>query len=174
VLVGLFWTDPDEIDRSFPLGPMRAIAASGPVGGWVLRRGLAAADTVAARVGLSASFMIRWARELVVDRTVLVYAPTLHDRIGPRLGPLRIFSELGFDIAHQHEFAGTGGTERFVVLWRRDGVLAKAESYHTQWTTNRQMNSTTARQIEQTQANINAAQQAAENIRQGGRRNAFL
>lgn len=55
-------------------------------------------------------------------------------------------------------------------------LLARAEAYHTQWATNRQMNSTTARQLEQTQANINAAQQAAENImdRQGGVANAFL
>jgi hypothetical protein len=37
--------------------------------------------------------MIRWARELVVDRTVLVYAPALYDRIGPRLGPVRLFAD---------------------------------------------------------------------------------
>ncbi len=37
--------------------------------------------------------MIRWARELVVDRNVLVYAPPLHDLIGPRLGPIRIFAD---------------------------------------------------------------------------------
>ena len=37
--------------------------------------------------------MIRWARELVVDRTVLVYAPPLYDRIGPRLGPIRLFDD---------------------------------------------------------------------------------
>ena len=37
--------------------------------------------------------MIRWARELVVDRTVLVYAPPLYDRIGPRLGPVRLFAD---------------------------------------------------------------------------------
>ena len=38
--------------------------------------------------------MIRWARELVVDRTVLVYAPPLRERIGPRLGPVRLFGDL--------------------------------------------------------------------------------
>ena len=37
--------------------------------------------------------MIRWARELVVDRTVLVYSPPLHARIGPRLGPVRLFAD---------------------------------------------------------------------------------
>ncbi len=93
VLVGAFWTDPGEIDRSFPLPALRGIAASGAVGGWALRRGLKAADRVAAGLDLSSSFMIRWARELVVDRTVLVYAPPLHDRIGPRLGPVRIFDD---------------------------------------------------------------------------------
>ncbi len=38
--------------------------------------------------------MIRWARELVVDRTVLVYAPPLAEQVGPRLGPVRLFSDL--------------------------------------------------------------------------------
>jgi hypothetical protein len=37
--------------------------------------------------------MIRWARELVVDRTVLVYAPPLYDRVGPRLGPVQLFAD---------------------------------------------------------------------------------
>lgn len=94
VLVGLFWTDPGEIDRSFPLGPMRAIAASGAAGGWFLRRGLATADSLASRLDLSASFMIRWARELVVDRTVLVYAPLLRQRLGARLGPIQLFDAM--------------------------------------------------------------------------------
>lgn len=53
-------------------------------------------------------------------------------------------------------------------------LLAKAEGYRTQWVTGRQMNATTARQIEQTQANINAAQEAARLITEEGERNAFL
>jgi hypothetical protein len=93
VLVGFFWTDLEEIDRSFPMAPMRAIAASGSVGGWAARHGLAMADRVVAALKLPSSFMVRWARELVVDRAVLVYSPLLHDRIGPRLGPIRIFAE---------------------------------------------------------------------------------
>src|SRR5262249_29285131 len=44
VLVGLFWTDPREIDRSFPLPSLRAIAATGAAGGWVIRRVLALAE----------------------------------------------------------------------------------------------------------------------------------
>ncbi len=93
-LVGFFWTDPAEIDRSFPMPVMRFIAATGVPGGWVARRGLAMADRLAAAAGSPASFMVRWARELVVDRHVLVYAPALRDRIGPRLGPIRIFDEV--------------------------------------------------------------------------------
>lgn len=45
---------------------------------------------------------------------------------------MRIFSDLGFSIVHQHTFDGGyegHREERFVVLWRPDGVLAKAESY---------------------------------------------
>jgi DNA-binding PadR family transcriptional regulator len=53
-------------------------------------------------------------------------------------------------------------------------LLQGAESYRTQWFTGRQMNSRTARQIEDTQANLNAAQEAARNIREGSKANAFL
>lgn len=53
-------------------------------------------------------------------------------------------------------------------------LLVKAEAYRTQWMTGRQMNATTARQMEQTQANINAAEQAAQSILEGGQPNAFL
>lgn len=53
-------------------------------------------------------------------------------------------------------------------------LLSKAESYHTQWATNRQMNGTTARQLEATQANVNAAQEAASRIQAKGARNEFL
>ncbi|WP_435011524.1 lactate racemase domain-containing protein [Tundrisphaera lichenicola] len=93
VLIGFFRTDPAEIDRSFPMPAMRGIAASGAAGGWVIRRGLAAADRVMSALHAPSEFMIRWARELVVDRTVLVYAPPLFDRIGPRLGPIRLFAD---------------------------------------------------------------------------------
>ncbi len=95
VLIGFFRTDPEEIDRSFPLGPMKAIARGGAVGGWVVRRGLRMADRVVAAMGHPAQFMIRWARELVADRTVLVYSPELRARLGPRLGPIRIFADQG-------------------------------------------------------------------------------
>src|SRR5690606_36560367 len=47
-------------------------------------------------------------------------------------------------------------------------LLAKCEGFRTQWATNRQMNLATARQIEATQANLNAALEAAERIRNRG------
>jgi hypothetical protein len=95
VLAGLFWTEPGEIDRSFPLGLLRAIAAAGGPGAWAIRHGLTMADRLTAAAGSPAAFLVRWARELVVDRTILVYAPPLHARIGPRLGPVRLFADQG-------------------------------------------------------------------------------
>ncbi|WP_447902434.1 hypothetical protein [Pseudomonas serbica] len=53
-------------------------------------------------------------------------------------------------------------------------LVARAEGIRTQWLTGRQVNAVTARQMENTQANINAAQEAGRNIREGGSRNAFL
>src|SRR5205823_4562601 len=87
-----FWTDPDEIDRSFPRSAMRLIAATGAPGGWAIRRLVPLAERAMSAAGSPAAFMLRWARELVVDRTVLVFSPPLHDRIGPRLGPVRLFA----------------------------------------------------------------------------------
>jgi hypothetical protein len=93
VLVGLFWTDPEEIGRSFPITALRRIAATGVWGGRAIRRLLPMVQWAAAAAGSPAAFMIRWARELVVDRTVLVYAPPLRERIGPCLGPIRLFAD---------------------------------------------------------------------------------
>lgn len=93
-LVGLFWTDPDEITRSFPASALRRIAATGVIGSWAIRRLLPAAQHAAALAGSPAAFMIRWARELVVDRTVLVYSPPLRAVVGPRLGPVHLFDDL--------------------------------------------------------------------------------
>lgn len=53
-------------------------------------------------------------------------------------------------------------------------LIAKASAYRTQWATGRQMNSRTARQIEDTQANINAAEEAARRIMDKGDGNEFL
>ncbi len=93
-LIGLFWTDPGEIDRSFPLASLQIIARSGRVGSRLIEHGLPAAERFASALKSPAAFMVRWARELVVDRAVLVYAPPLFERLGPRLGPVRIFNDL--------------------------------------------------------------------------------
>lgn len=46
-------------------------------------------------------------------------------------------------------------------------LIASAEGYRTQWATNRQINGVTARQIENTQANVSAAHEAAARIHAG-------
>jgi hypothetical protein len=54
-------------------------------------------------------------------------------------------------------------------------LVARAEGIRTQWVTGRQVNAVTARQMENTQANISAAHQAASAIRNGGGKgNAFI
>ncbi len=93
VLAGFFWTDPDQIDRSFPMPALRAIAATGILGGWTIRRVLEGVERTTSALGSPSAFMLRWARELVVDRTVLVYAPPLHERLGARLGPVQLFAD---------------------------------------------------------------------------------
>ena len=87
VLIGLFWTDPDEIDRSFPRTAMRLIAGDRRPGGWMIRRLVPLAERVMSVAGSPSAFMIRWARELVVDRTVLVYSPPLHAEARPEPWP---------------------------------------------------------------------------------------
>ena len=94
VLVGLFWTDESEVDRSFPMSALRAIAGSGRPGAWLIKRGLRMADHVVTRLNLPSRFMLHWARELVSERAVLIYSPTLRQRLGPRLGPVQLFSNL--------------------------------------------------------------------------------
>lgn len=93
VTVGLFWTDPAEIERSLPQSATKLIAGSGAPGGWAIRRLVPLAERLASAANSPASFMLRWARELVIDRTVLVYSPPLYNRIGGRLGPVRLFAD---------------------------------------------------------------------------------
>jgi nickel-dependent lactate racemase len=95
VLVGLFWTELEEIDRSFPLATLRGIGATGIVGGWIIRQLLPLARRIAGATRSPAEFMLKWACELVVDRTVLVYSPPLYERLGSHLGPIRLFGDQG-------------------------------------------------------------------------------
>ena len=53
-------------------------------------------------------------------------------------------------------------------------LLSKCESIRTQWATGTQMTGTTARQMENTQSNMSAAEEAKRMMREGGIQNAFL
>ncbi|MBF8669681.1 helix-turn-helix domain-containing protein [Pseudomonas putida] len=117
-----------------------------------------------------------WANYAMAYRKRYHAWPVWNAKAGGQVGQL--ISRLGIDVAHHvAAYFLTINDARLINGCHNLGdLLAKAEAYHTQWVTNRQMNATTARQQEQTQANINAAQDAADSIRngQGGRRNAFL
>ena len=93
VLVGLFWTDAAEVDRSFPMGLLHRIASMGKWGARAIENLLPVAEHATSILGTSSAFMLRSARELVVDRSVLVYAPPLFDRLGPWLGPVQLFAD---------------------------------------------------------------------------------
>ena len=88
----------------------------------------------------------------------------------------QLVDRLGIDVAHSVAayYLSINDARVIADCHSLNNLLVKAEAFHTQWTTGRQMNGRTARQIEDTQANINAAQEAARNIREGGKRNAFL
>lgn len=117
-----------------------------------------------------------WANYAMAYRKRYHAWPVWNAKAGGQVGQL--ISRLGIDVAHHvAAYFLTINDARLINGCHNLGdLLAKAEAYHTQWVTNRQMNATTARQQEQTQANINAAQEAAYAIRNGqrGKRNAFL
>jgi hypothetical protein len=94
-LVGLFWTDPAEVGRSFPVQALRGIAASGRAGAFAIQHGLRGAERVLTGLAHPSRFMVRWARELVIDRHVMIYSPQLRGVLGRRLGPVRLFDDLG-------------------------------------------------------------------------------
>lgn len=64
--------------------------------------------------------------------------------------------------------------ERLVVQGMHDLglLLARCEAYRTQWATNRQVTETSARQADQTQSNVSAADEAKAILRQGRAANA--
>ncbi len=92
-LVGFFRVDPDEIGQSFSIPLMKLIAMLGPLGDLSARWILPATEHFVGASNSAAKFMVSWARELVLDRAVLVYGPPLYDRLGPRLGPVRLFND---------------------------------------------------------------------------------
>ncbi|WP_313598241.1 helix-turn-helix domain-containing protein [Pseudomonas sp.] len=90
-----------------------------------------------------------------------------------------LVDRLGADVAH-HVAAHFLKTSDAAVLRKchsLNELLANAESYHTQWVTGQRVNGTTARQMERTEANLSAAEQAAQMVlakRQAGDRNEYL
>jgi hypothetical protein len=107
---------------------LRAIAATGAPGGWAIRHGLALASRAVSATGSPSAFLLRWARELVVDRTVLVFAPPLFDRIGPRLGPIRLFDDQGrLWRAAADALAGAGVAEPRVRVFPQGGLTYAPE-----------------------------------------------
>ncbi|KPA87048.1 hypothetical protein PF66_06393 [Pseudomonas asplenii] len=91
--------------------------------------------------------------------------PVWNSKVAGQVGQL--IARLGADVAHHvAAYFLTINDARVVTNMHSIGdLLAKAEAYHTQWLTNRQMTGTAARQIEQTQTNISAAEQALEALR---------
>ncbi len=115
-----------------------------------------------------------WANYAMAYRKRYQCWPVWNAAAGGILG--KLIDRLGIDVAHSvAAYYLTINDARIVNdCHSLTNLIAKAEAYHTQWATGRQMNGRTARQIEDTQANVNAAQEAARNIRDGGPRNAFL
>jgi len=87
-----------------------------------------------------------------------------------------VVKRLGADEAPQVAFYYVTINDAYYLRTLHDlgNLLAKCESIRTQWATGRQMTGTTARQIENTQANVSAAEEAKRMMREGGIQNAFL
>lgn len=79
----------------------------------------------------------------------------------------QLVGRLGIDVAHHVAayFVKINDSKLVSRMHSLGDLLQNAEAYHTQWVTNRQMTGTTARQIEHTQANYSAAEQALEALR---------
>lgn len=115
-----------------------------------------------------------WANYAMSYRKRYKAWPVWNAKVGGQIGSL--IGRLGIDVAHSVAayYLGINDAQLIRKCHSVSELLANAESYHTQWVTQTQINGRTARQLEDTQANINAAQEAARNIREGGPRNAFL
>lgn len=117
-------------------------------------------------------------------RTWQAYADSYFNRYGAE--PVRnakankmiseIVKRLGADEAPQVAFHYVTINDAFYLRTLHDlgNLLSKCESIRTQWATGRQMTGTTARQIENTQSNISAADEAIRMMREGGIKNAFI
>ncbi|WP_447775234.1 helix-turn-helix domain-containing protein [Pseudomonas chlororaphis] len=117
-----------------------------------------------------------WANYAMAYRKRYNAWPVWNAKVAGQVGQL--IDRLGTDVAHHvAAYFLTIDDSRLINGCHGIGdLLAKAEAYHTQWATNRRMNSTTAQQIERKQANLNAGMEAAQRIMQraGGQPNEFL
>ena len=118
-----------------------------------------------------------WANYAMAYRKRYQTWPVWNAKAGGQLGQL--VDRLGADVAH-HVAAHYLKTSDAAVLRKchsLNELLANAESYHTQWVTGQHINGATARQMERTEANVSAAEQAAQMVlakRQAGDRNEYL
>lgn len=118
-----------------------------------------------------------WANYAMAYRKRYGAWPVWNGKVGGQLG--QIVDRLGAEVAH-HVAAHYLKTSDAAILRKchsLNELLANAESYHTQWVTGQRINGTTARQMERTEANLSAAQQAAQMVldrRQAGERNEYL
>jgi len=115
-----------------------------------------------------------WANYAMAYRKRYQCWPVWNATAGGILG--KLVDRLGIDVAHSvAAYYLTINDARLINdCHSLTNLIAKAEAYHTQWATKTQMNGTTARQMENTQANMNAAEQAKAIILSGGVQNAFL
>ncbi|MCX2694297.1 phage replication protein [Pseudomonas sp. DCB_CB] len=106
-----------------------------------------------------------WANYAMVYRNRHGAWPVWNAKAGGQIGQL--VDRLGIDVAHHVAayFVRINDSKLVSRMHSLGDLLQNAEAYHTQWITNRQMTGTTARQIEQTQANFSAAEQALEALR---------
>lgn len=106
-----------------------------------------------------------WANYAMAYRSRHGAWPVWNAKAGGQIGQL--VDRLGIDVAHHVAayFVRINDSKLVSRLHSLGDLLQNAEAYHTQWVTNRQMTGTTARQIEQTQANYSAAEQALEALR---------
>lgn len=118
-----------------------------------------------------------WANYAMAYRKRYSTWPVWNAKVGGQLGQL--VDRLGADVAH-HVAAHYLKTSDAAVLRKchsLNELLVNAESYHTQWVTGQRVNGATARQMERTEANLSAAEQAAQLVlakRQAGERNEYL
>ena len=94
VLIGLFWTDPAEIDRSFPMAvlrglPRRVRSGAGRSGGSYRSAQRLVAASRARRRRSCFGGHASWSS----TAPCLFTAPLCVERIGPRLGPVRLFAD---------------------------------------------------------------------------------